>query len=174
MELVITKNQQKMDIIMQIKQYIQKNQKIQQKKEFYFYVQGNLARHYLQVHQRTIMISKNQINLKSYMDTYIGKNPTKLRNSYHILKFNFSGIDTSDEETTMKGFKKEVASSIEVFVKKYGLDFYINIDDEAENILDNLIKAFGIQKTEEKIYVIIDEYDHFANELLGWKSKKMV
>ena len=72
-----------------------------------------------------------------YGDTYIGKKPTKLKNSYHILKFNFSGIDTTNEETTIKGFKKEVASSIKVFVEKYGLDFYINIDDEAENILDN-------------------------------------
>ena len=109
---------------------------------------------------------------KLYGNTYIGKHPTKLKNSYHILKFNFSGIDTSDEETTMKGFKKEVASSIEVFVKKYGLDFYINTDDEAENILDNVIKAFGIQKAEEKIYVIIDEYDHFANELLGFNTNQ--
>ena len=64
-----------------------------------------------------------------YGDTYIGKKPTKLKNSYHILKFNFSGIDTTNEETTIKGFKKEVASSIKVFVEKYGLDFYINIDD---------------------------------------------
>ena len=109
---------------------------------------------------------------KLYGNTYIGKHPTKLKNSYHILKFNFSGIDTSDEETTMKGFKKEVASSIEVFVKKYGLDFYINTDDEAENILDNVIKAFGIQKAGEKIYVIIDEYDHFANELLGFNTNQ--
>ena len=107
-----------------------------------------------------------------YGDTYIGKKPTKLKNSYHILKFNFSGIDTTNEETTIKGFKKEVASSIKVFVEKYGLDFYINIDDEAENILDNLIKAFLIQKAEEKIYVIIDEYDHFANELLGFNTNQ--
>ena len=30
-------------------------------------------------------------------ETYIGKNPTKLKNSYYVLKFNFSGIDTSNE-----------------------------------------------------------------------------
>ena len=29
-------------------------------------------------------------------ETYIGKNPTKLKNSYYVLKFNFSGIDTSN------------------------------------------------------------------------------
>ena len=107
-----------------------------------------------------------------FKDTYIGKNPTKLKNSYNILKFNFSGIDTSNEETTIKGFKKEVSSSIMQFVKKYGMDFYVNNDDEAENILDNLVKAFSIQKSNEKIYAIIDEYDHFANELLGFNTNQ--
>ena len=105
-------------------------------------------------------------------NTYIGKHPTELKNSYYILKFNFSGIDTTNEETTMKGFKREVASSIKSFVDKYELDFYVNIGEEAEGILDNLIKAFGIQKSEEKLYVIIDEYDHFANELLSFNTNQ--
>ncbi len=105
-------------------------------------------------------------------ETYIGKEPTKLKNTYHILKFNFLGIDTTDEESTIKGFKSEVASSIKLFIDKYGLDFYINMEDEAENILDNLFKAFYIQRNEEKIYVIIDEYDHFANELLGFNTSQ--
>ena len=51
------------------------------------------------------------------------------------------------------------------------MDFYINREDEAENILDNLFKAFYIQKSGEQIYVIIDEYDHFANELLGFHTE---
>ena len=72
-----------------------------------------------------------------YKDTYIGKHPTSLKNSYHILRFNFSGIDTSTVETTINGFKREVASSIKLFVERYGLDFYVNMEDEAENILDN-------------------------------------
>jgi len=104
-------------------------------------------------------------------ETYIGGHPTKNKNTYHIVRFNFSGIDTETIETTIAGFNREVASSIEVFVKKYGLDFYVNKEDEAENILDNLVKAFQIQKAEEKIYVMIDEYDHFANELLGFHTE---
>ena len=107
-----------------------------------------------------------------YRDTYIGKHPTVLKNSYHILRFNFSGIDTSNEESTMKGFKSKTISSIRYFVQKYGLDFYINENENAENILDNLIKAFSIQKANDKIYVIIDEYDHFANELLGFNTSQ--
>ena len=109
---------------------------------------------------------------KLFGETYIGKNPTPNKNKYHILRFNFSGIDTETEETTIKGFKNETASSIKLFVEKYGLDFYINREDEAENILDNLFKAFYIQRSGEKIYVIIDEYDHFANELLGFNTEK--
>ena len=109
---------------------------------------------------------------KLYGDTYIGKNPTKLRNSYYILRFNFSGIDTKDGESTIKGFKREIASSIKLFVEKYKLDFFVNQEDEAENVLDNLFKAFQIQKLGEKIFVIIDEYDHFANELLGFNIEQ--
>ena len=105
-----------------------------------------------------------------YKETYIGKHPTPLKNSYHILRFNFSGIDTSTVDTTINGFKREVGSSIKLFVQKYGLDFYVNMEDEAENILDNLIKSFIVQKSNDKIYVIIDEYDHFANELLGFDT----
>ena len=36
-----------------------------------------------------------------YGNTYIGKNPTKNKNRYCILRFNFSGIDTSSEEATI-------------------------------------------------------------------------
>ena len=117
-------------------------------------------------------IQKEEKFEKLYGETYIGKNPTKLKNSYHILKFNFSGIDTTNEETTVKAFKKKTIASINLFVEKYKLDFYINQDDEAENILDNLIKAFEIQRQNEKIYVIVDEYDHFANELLGFNTNQ--
>ena len=117
-------------------------------------------------------INKKDKFEKLYSETYIGKNPTPLKNRYHILRFNFSGIDTENEQTTIKGFKREVISSTNVFIKKYNLDFYINEESEAEDILDNLIKAFGLQKTEEKIYVLIDEYDHFANELLSFNTAK--
>ena len=85
-------------------------------------------------------------------DTYIGKHPTSLKNSYHILKFNFSGIDTSDEETAMYGFKERVAAAINFFAKRYGLDFFVNTESEAEVILDNLIKAFGLQRPGEKSF----------------------
>ena len=115
-------------------------------------------------------ILKEEKFKKLYGETYIGKNPTKLKNSYYILKFNFSGTNTRNETTTMASFQREIASSIRVFVERYGLNFYVNEESEPEDILDNLLKAFLIQKKDKKIYVIIDEYDHFANELLGFNT----
>ncbi len=109
---------------------------------------------------------------KLYGETYIGKNPTKLRNSYHILRFNFSGIDTRTEETTINGFKDKVQTSIERFIGDYGIEFYVNPGQTAEAMLDSIFQAFRLQKPNEKIYVIVDEYDHFANELLGFNTDK--
>ena len=117
-------------------------------------------------------VNKKESFDKLFSETYIGKNPSKIKNSYYILRFNFSGIDTNSKEGTILSFKREVASSVNVFVKRYGLDFYVNENEEAEDILDNLFKAFYIQKQYEKIYVIIDEYDHFANELLGFRTEE--
>ena len=107
-----------------------------------------------------------------YKDTYIGKHPTKLKNRYHILRFNFSGIDTENVETTMRGFKEKVSISIDGFAKRYHIDFYTNPELTPEGLLRSLIEAFKMQKANEKIYVIIDEYDHFANELLGFSPNK--
>ncbi len=105
-------------------------------------------------------------------DRYIGKNPTKNKNRYCILRFNFSGIDTSSEEATIRGFKNSTIESIKLFVGNYNIDFYINEKQDAEEILNSLFTAFSLQKNNEKIYVIIDEYDHFANELLGFYPER--
>ena len=45
---------------------------------------------------------------KLFGETYIGKNPTEEKNSYHILRFNFSGIDTSTSETVITSFRDEI------------------------------------------------------------------
>lgn len=62
--------------------------------------------------------------------------------------------------------------SIRIFVGKYNLDFYINEEMDAEDILNSVFTAFLLQKDGEKIYVIIDEYDHFANELLSFNTEQ--
>ena len=117
-------------------------------------------------------INKKEKFENLYGETYIGKNSTELRNKYHILRFNFSGIDTRNGENTVLGFKNKTIVSIRRFIEKYNLDFFVNEEQEAENILYNLFQAFETQKNGDKIYVIIDEYDHFANELLGFNTEQ--
>ena len=107
-----------------------------------------------------------------FKDTYIGKNPTNEKNSYYILKFNFSGIDTTNNEATIKGFREKIEIAIKGFIAKYEMDFFINSEQSTEGLLGSLFEAFSIQKSSQKIYVIIDEYDHFANELLGFHTNE--
>ena len=107
-----------------------------------------------------------------FKETYIGKNPTENRNKYCILRFNFSGISTNTIEETIKGFREKVDLGVNTFVEYYNLDFYNNPEQSTEGLLGSLFQAFRFQRKEEKIYVIIDEYDHFANELLGFKTEE--
>ena len=102
--------------------------------------------------------------------TYIGKKPTPNKNRYCVLRFNFSGISTNTVEESIKGFREKVDIGINRFVTNYKLDFYNNPEMSTEGILGSIFEAFREQRRNEKIYVIIDEYDHFANELLGFKT----
>ncbi len=107
-----------------------------------------------------------------FKDTYIGKNPTKWKNSYCILKFNFSGIITDDLENLKKTFKKSVVNSLKKFVYHYDIKDDISInenDDNASSILEDFLTDVK-PIIKGPIYVLIDEYDQFANELLSFHS----
>ena len=99
---------------------------------------------------------------------YIGENKTDLANSYYILKFNFSKLDTSNQEELLNDFKRTVVESLEKFEAKYDLDFeYTKTGRPAQIFYSFLMKVE--YEIEGKIYVLIDEYDHFANELLSFQ-----
>jgi len=101
-------------------------------------------------------------------DLYIGENKTELANSYYILKFNFSKLDTSSQEDLLQDFRKTVLESLEKFEAKYGLDFeYTKTGKPAQIFYSFLMKVE--YEIEGKIYILIDEYDHFANELLSFQ-----
>jgi len=106
---------------------------------------------------------------KLFDEYYIGKNPTRLKNSYHTLSFTFSGINTRTEENTLTGFNNNVAAAIEQFLNKNHLSFEF---DYSQNAADMLTRFFSkiTKYIKNKIYVLIDEYDHFANELLGFQE----
>jgi len=101
---------------------------------------------------------------------YIGKNPTSLANSYRILNFNFSGINTDTRESSQQGFNFSVKMSIRAFCNRYALFNEKQEDDifnakDAEEILTGFLDHY-VNYTKNPIYILIDEYDHFTNEIL--------
>jgi hypothetical protein len=110
-------------------------------------------------------------------DLYIGKHPTPEKNSYAILKFDFSGLNTSSEEGFRIAFNNAVQTSVRDFFNAYSHIFSqaalysreINEADLGIMALDKVFSAAGQDKV--KIYFIIDEYDHFANDLIAMGSR---
>jgi hypothetical protein len=102
---------------------------------------------------------------------YIGKNPTPKANSYAVLYLEFSRIDTSTKETTFEGFLSNVRWGVEDFLDRY-TEFDAAKKEQIlshslpNEILKHLFQAF--RKHNQSIYVLIDEYDHFANEILAF------
>ncbi len=105
-----------------------------------------------------------------FKDLYIGKNPTKNRNSYLILKFNFSQVDP-DETLVNESFNELVLATLRDFASKY-------IDLLPKGIVEELYqeknsntaftKLLGkVHLVGQHVYVIIDEYDNFANTMLA-------
>jgi len=104
-----------------------------------------------------------------FKNTYIGKNPTPLKNSYYILNFNFSGLITETEESLLNSFNNACIRGINKFINSYNIDMKLNTKGYPSDIFANFLNEVEF-KIDKPIYVIIDEYDHFANELLSFKT----
>ena len=100
----------------------------------------------------------------------IGKNPTAAHNSYMILKLNFSPIDP-DKSEVQKSFDTYIKTMLDAFVDKYAdllpegtVEKVVNAanSNDAFTLLSSIVN-----RCQHKIYVIIDEYDNFANTMLA-------
>ncbi len=106
-----------------------------------------------------------------FHDTYIGQNPTPLKSSYRILFFEFSGINIdSGMDIIYDGFRANIQSAINRYFKNYGYEKYTK---ELKKIKSpsNLMKYFFDTIEDNNIYVLIDEYDHFANAILAYSMQ---
>ncbi|ETR67291.1 MAG: AAA-ATPase-like protein, partial [Candidatus Magnetoglobus multicellularis str. Araruama] len=100
---------------------------------------------------------------------YIGKHPTPGANKYHVLHFEFSRIDTRSEDSTLYGFLNNVKIGIEAFIKTYPLISKTKTKEILSHNSPNIMLMALFQAYSEcNLYVIIDEYDHFANEILAF------
>ena len=96
--------------------------------------------------------------------------PTPRHNQYLILKFNFSGVD-SKMENLLESFNTRVNDTLRNFVERYSEYFPIEVlqnlktrtkcDDALSYVLERA-ELLGLH-----IYLLIDEYDNFANTLMS-------
>ncbi len=97
----------------------------------------------------------------------IGKNPTPLKNSYQMLLMDFSGIEVDSPESIRRDFTLEVKTKLIDFLQRYDYPAETTNRVEEQSNPAAAMKVFFTMIQEYKIYLLIDEYDQFANALLG-------
>jgi Predicted AAA-ATPase/PD-(D/E)XK nuclease superfamily len=113
-------------------------------------------------------------------DLYIGKKPTPLANQFFVFRLDFSGITTKIPQEVMQAFMQRVNSGIKDFLKTYSTYFGPNdlaIFGTQRTPSSILIDFFDLVTTrglldDHKVYVMIDEYDQFTNQLLTYHSRE--
>jgi hypothetical protein len=103
---------------------------------------------------------------------YIGQNPTPRANGYLVLKFDFSGIETDTIETTYRHFLANIQDGIVGMMRTYS-DVFGKQEISAVLAADSPALAAqalmaAMKDKAEKIFLIIDEYDHFTNEIIAF------
>ncbi|MEN0047043.1 MAG: AAA family ATPase, partial [Bacteroidota bacterium] len=106
---------------------------------------------------------------------YIGQNPTPKANQYLILQFDFSQIDTSSFDNTFDGFLNNSKIGASRFYGRYP-QFFSQEDmervkqyDFPSKVIQDVLAQVELYAPNHKIYLLIDEYDHFANEILSFR-----
>jgi hypothetical protein len=98
----------------------------------------------------------------------IGANPTPSRNRYLVLQWDFSCVEPS-------GSTEDIRRSLHSHVNACILDFFDNyrsmIPKQPEIYSDNALASLkmllrAVRRTGHPLYLLIDEYDNFANEVL--------
>ena len=103
-------------------------------------------------------------------DLYIGKHPTRDRNSYLVLYLNFSGI-VGELHNYRKGLDAHCQTMFDYFCDIYADYLPKGIKEELdkkEGAVEQIEYLFTeCNKTNQRIYLFIDEYDHFTNAILS-------
>ena len=91
-------------------------------------------------------------------------------NSYHVINFDFSAVSTGNLNQLLTSFFVAVSDGIDDFCLRYP-DFvfeYSNLDrTDATTLFTEFTKAYRKFAKKQNLYVLIDEYDNFANEILS-------
>ena len=108
-----------------------------------------------------------------FRGTEVFNNPTAEKNSYLILKLNFSAVDP-DIRWVEGSFLNHIAEEAALFIFKYKKILKIESDDIIKDIFKlksppDILKRviYFTRQTDNKFFIIIDEYDNFANTILS-------
>ncbi len=98
----------------------------------------------------------------------IGKNPTSLRNSYFILKFDFSCVDpTGNAEDVKNALFDHINDCIKEFILYYRDYNLPDIEVNKKNAISSVKSLVSsVRMTPYPVYLLIDEYDNFANTVM--------
>jgi hypothetical protein len=103
---------------------------------------------------------------------YIGKHPTPLKSSYPVLFMEFSGIGTEGGHAQIyQDFDRKIAHALQKFLTRYGYPDSTLEGVEREPSPQTKMEYFFRIVAEQKILLLIDEYDHFANTILSQDLK---
>ena len=113
------------------------------------------------------------VNLKDRFDelfgrTDIGRNPTPLHNSFLVLQFDFSTVQVGTLAEIERNFWENVKGSVGCFAVKYGKLADWSKIKSATGPADCITKVREViaENHLPPLYVVIDEYDNFTNELV--------
>jgi len=105
----------------------------------------------------------------------IGRQPTELRNRYLVLRLDFAAIETGQGRDVLRqSFQQKVALAFQHFYQRYASQLggcTIDLDSAPEVLVGQALNA--VRQSGQKIYVLIDEYDNFANDLLARGASKV-
>ncbi|MCK4765630.1 MAG: AAA family ATPase [Candidatus Aminicenantes bacterium] len=107
-----------------------------------------------------------------FKGTDIFENPTGERNRYLVLKFNFSTVNPAADKVE-DSFFHHIKETVILFLEKYsaylpgGKERLLKKADET-SAFDLLSELIGLcRNAKRRIYLVIDEYDNFANTILS-------
>ncbi len=104
----------------------------------------------------------------------IGKNPTPKHNQYFVMKWDFSKVEAHTNLTDLRqAIHRHLNDQIEAAATKYEnwLKRPVTLYSEyALSSFESLLTA--IQQTPYQLYLLIDEYDNFANDVLMSQGPK--
>ena len=112
-----------------------------------------------------------------FNNLYIKDHPTTNKNNYYILNFDFSGIDSNDNwdiDRLMEAFNVKVISGITKFIERYKIKFDIDKTQTPSSLIGMFFDVIEGLKLENKIYIIIDEYDNYTNGILKGNAEKFL